>query len=265
MNLYQRAAAALAASEPLLKIELTQQLRQDWLAGALPLPAEAGEPTPIGEPGRPERPVLVAPRELVQRRLTTAEGRAALIHSIAHIEFNAINLALDAVYRFRGLPADYYSDWLQVAVEEADHFLWLQSRLQELGHAYGDFPAHNGLWEMAVDTAHDHLIRMALVPRVLEARGLDVTPAMLERLREVGELKTVAILERILAEEIGHVTIGSRWFGYACRQRGLDPEPTFIALLKQYMAGRLRGPFNIDARLLAGFTTAEIDALETLA
>lgn len=263
-DLYGRALEALTARELSDKIELTHQLRNDWQAGRLFPASDAGEPAPIGVPGRPDRPRLVAPRELVHRKLTTAEGRAALIHSIAHIEFNAINLALDAVYRFRGLPLDYYSDWLRVAEEEARHFEMLRARLQGLGHDYGDFPAHDGLWEMAVDTAHDHMIRMALVPRVLEARGLDVTPSMLERLRSVGDLETVAILERILEEEIGHVAIGSRWFQYACAQRGLEPEPTFLALLGHYMKGRLRGPFNVDARLVAGFSATEIKALEKL-
>src|SRR5699024_3652328 len=151
MGFYDRVAAALAATDPANKITLTRRLREDWQAGRLSLTATAGEPAPIGTPGRPDRPLLVAPRELVQRKLTTPEGRAALIHSIAHIEFNAINLALDAVYRFRGLPSDYYSDWLLVAAEEGEHFEMLQARLQNLGHEYGDFPAHNGLWEMAVD------------------------------------------------------------------------------------------------------------------
>lgn len=262
-DLYLRAEAALAAADPDQKIRLTRALRADWLAGRLQRD-EASEPAPIGAPGRPPRPLLVPPRELVQRKLTTPEGRAALIHAIAHIEFNAINLALDAVYRFRGLPSEYYGDWLQVAAEEADHFELLRDRLAALGHAYGDFPAHNGLWEMAEDTAHDHLVRMALVPRVLEARGLDVTPGMLERLRGVGDVETVAVLERILREEVGHVAIGSRWFKYACAGRGLDPEPTFRSLLSEYMRGRLKGPFNVDARLAAGFSADEIAALETM-
>lgn len=262
-DLHARAQAVLAEADPDVKVRLTHTLHADWQAGRLQL-HESPPPEPIGPPGRPARPLLVAPRELVQRRLSTAEGRAALIHSITHIEFNAINLALDAVYRFRGLPADYYADWLQVAAEEARHFEMLRTRLRALGHDYGDFPAHNGLWEMAEDTAHDHLVRMALVPRVLEARGLDVTPGMLERLQAAGDERTVAILEVILREEIGHVAIGSRWFKYACSQRGLDPEPTFRELLGRYLRGRLRGPFNIDARLAAGFSAAEIAALEGL-
>lgn len=261
--LYARAEAAIAACDPDLKAELVGRLVADWRTGVLAL-AEDAPPKPIGAPGRPARPALVSPRELVQRKLTTAEGRAALVHAVTHIEFNAINLALDAVYRFRGLPADYYTDWLGVAEEEARHFAMLRGRLRQLGHDYGDFPAHNGLWEMAEETAHDHLVRMALVPRVLEARGLDVTPGMLERLRAVQDDSTVAILEVILREEVGHVAIGSRWFKYACAQRGLDPEPTFRQLLAQYMRGRLKGPFNVDARMAAGFSRDEIVALQAL-
>lgn len=215
-------------------------------------------------PGRPDRPELVPPRDLVQRKLTTDDGRAALIHAVAHIEFNAINLGLDAVYRFRDMPDDFYRDWLQVAAEEAKHFSMLRARLQKLGYDYGDFPAHNGLWESACATDHDPMIRMALVPRVLEARGLDVTPGMLQRLESVGDHETVAILHVILEEEIGHVAIGSHWFKHLCAERGLDPEPTFRELLQDYMKGRIKGPFNVDARLAAGFSQAELDALEQL-
>jgi uncharacterized ferritin-like protein (DUF455 family) len=262
-GLYQRTQSCIACEQPLEKIRLTRELLADWRAQRL----TADERWPvvvIAVPGRPALPELVSPRELVQRKLTSAKGRAALIHAIAHIEFNAINLALDAVYRFRGLPMEYYGEWLGVAAEEARHFELLAERLDALGFVYGDFPAHNGLWEMAVETAHDHLVRMALVPRVLEARGLDVTPGMLERLRAVGDLETVAVLEIILAEEIGHVAIGSRWFRYACEQRALPPEATFRALLARYMRGRLKGPFNEPARLAAGFSADELAALAQL-
>ncbi|MBA1149217.1 ferritin-like domain-containing protein, partial [Ectothiorhodospiraceae bacterium WFHF3C12] len=202
---------------------------------------------------------------LPRRRLGSAEGRAALYHAVAHIEYNAIHLGLDAVYRFRGLPEGYYDDWMRVADDEARHYTMLAERLAELGYRYGDFPAHNGLWEMAEETAHDVMIRMALVPRVLEARGLDVTPGMIERLREAGDGAGVAILERILAEEVPHVAIGSHWFRHFCDRRGLAPESTFRALVSDYMRGRLKGPFNVDARLAAGFSEAELRALEALA
>ncbi|MDX5332813.1 MAG: ferritin-like domain-containing protein [Gammaproteobacteria bacterium] len=262
-NLYQAAHAALMLDDPAAKCSAAAELQARWEAGGL-LRETAPAALPIGIPGRPVRPVLVHPRDVPRRRLNSDEGRAALVHAIAHIEFNAINLALDAVYRFRDLPDAYYGDWLRVAAEEASHFALLQERLAELGHAYGDLPAHNGLWEMAVKTAHDPLVRMALVPRVLEARGLDVTPGMMARLRQVGDTRTVAILEVILREEIGHVAIGSRWYAWCCEQRGADPQATFLDLLDEYMTGRLRGPFHEEARRQAGFTEAELAKLNAL-
>jgi uncharacterized ferritin-like protein (DUF455 family) len=219
---------------------------------------------PIGDPGRPAKPSLVAPSLLKRRRLGSEQGRAALIHAIAHIEFNAINLALDAAFRFRDMPPQYYLDWLSVAFDESRHFRFLADRLQSLGYEYGDFPAHNGLWEMAQRTANDVMKRMALVPRVLEARGLDVTPGMIERLRNVGDEETISILELILEEEVRHVEIGSEWFNYCCKQRELDPEPVFLDLLKHYFKGGLRGPFNLPARMQAGFSEAEMKAIEAM-
>ena len=218
-------------------------------------------PQQIGPPGRPGRPELVNPARVPRRRLGSPEGRAALVHAIAHIEFNAINLALDAAYRFRGLPRSYYLDWLSVAADEARHFRLLEARLDAMGHAYGDFPAHNGLWEMAEKTAERCLLRMALVPRVLEARGLDVTPGMIERLQSVGDHDTVAALEVILSEEVRHVEIGTRWFRYCCEQEGLAPEETFLDLLRRHCGGLPRGPFNEEARREAGFTKDEMAAL----
>jgi uncharacterized ferritin-like protein (DUF455 family) len=217
--------------------------------------------SPIEAPGRPDRPRLVDASELPRRRLGSAQGRAALIHAVAHIEFNAINLALDAAYRFRGMPRPYYSDWLSVAEDEARHFQLLSGRLQDMGCDYGDFSAHNGLWEMAEKTASRCLIRMALVPRVLEARGLDVTPGMIDRLAAVGDDETVAALQIILAEEVRHVAIGTRWFNYCCEQEGLAPLDTFLDLLKRHYSGTIRGPFNLAARQEAGFTKAEMQAL----
>lgn len=220
--------------------------------------------TPIGVAGHPHQPELVAPAKLRRRRLGSEAGRAALVHAVTHIEFNAINLALDAAYRFRGMPQQYYIDWVSVAADEARHFQLLSRRLQSMGFSYGDFPAHNGLWEMAQRTADDCMKRMALVPRVLEARGLDVTPGMIERLQSVGDEETVRILEIILSEEVRHVEVGSHWFRYCCEQRGLEPESTFLNLLKEYFTGTLRGPFNIPARMKAGFTQREMDAISAL-
>ncbi len=215
-------------------------------------------------PGRPSKPALVHPRDLPKRGLGTQEGRAAFIHAIAHIEFNAIDLAWDAVYRFRGMPPDYYADWASVANDEARHFVMLRERLQRLGYDYGDFGAHNGLWEMAEKTAHDGLARMALVPRVLEARGLDVTPGMIVKLRSLGDEETVAILEIILREEVAHVAAGSRWFRWFCERAGVQPETRFRELLAEYARGVLHGPFNIEARSAAGFGDEELKALQQL-
>jgi uncharacterized ferritin-like protein (DUF455 family) len=209
-------------------------------------------------PGRPARPALVSPRDVPYRGLGSAEGRAALVHAVAHIEFNAVNLALDAALRFDGMPADYYADWIGVARDEARHFGLLIARLAELGHAYGDFPAHNGLWEAAEKTAHDPLLRMALVPRVLEARGLDVTPGMIHRLREVGDARTAEMLGVILDEEVAHVAIGTRWFRYLCARRGLDPVQTFRTLLSEHRV-RLQRPLNEAARVRAGFEALELE------
>jgi uncharacterized ferritin-like protein (DUF455 family) len=219
--------------------------------------ARGGSGSDAQVPGRPSRPVLIHPSQVPRRGLGTREGRAALIHAVAHIEFNAINLALDACWRFDGMPADYYRDWLSVARDEARHFCMLQQRLRELDYDYGDFAAHNGLWEAAEKTSHDVLVRMALVPRVLEARGLDVTPGMIQRLRQAGDDETVRILEVILEEEVRHVAIGTRWFRDLCAQRGLAPDQTFRSLLAQYDM-RLRPPLNLDARMRAGFTAAEL-------
>lgn len=262
-NLYVAAEVCLASREVDRKCRLAQALWQDWREGRLHREGEVGSPCTL-EAGRPARPVLVPPRQLSQRRLGTAEGQAALVHAVAHIEFNAINLACDAVYRFRELPDAYYGDWVRIAAEEAHHFTLLSARLGQLGYAYGDFPAHNGLWELAMDTASDPLLRMALVPRVMEARGLDVTPGMMERFAAIGDQRTVAILELILREEIGHVEAGSRWFRKLCTARGLDPEDTYFALLEQHLGSNIRCPLHIAARRQAGFTDSELGRLEAL-
>lgn len=259
-NLFDAAARCLACTDPQEKFAMTRGAVAALAAGRLAI-EEAQAPRPIGAPGRPLRPHLVAPRALASRGLGTVEGRAALVHAVAHIEFNAINLAWDAVYRFRGMPPDYYRDWAQVADDEARHFSMLSERLAEFGHAYGDFDAHDGLWDMAMRTADSCLARMALVPRVLEARGLDVTPGMIERLRAAGDVATVGILEIILREEVAHVAAGSRWFAWCCEREGREPQSTFRDLLESHFRGGLRGPFNVDARLRAGFTAAELDRL----
>jgi len=262
-SVFDAAYRCLRACAPEDKVRLTELSAKQWRDGLLSL-ASSGGPESIDEPGRPARPELVLPGNVPKRRLGTQAGLAALIHAVTHIEFNAINLAWDAVYRFRGLPEPFYNDWVRVAREEAYHFQLLRARLNELGHDYGDFPAHNGLWEMARRTDFDPMVRMALVPRVLEARGLDVTPGIIKRLHAVREEKTAGILEIILRDEIGHVKIGSYWFKYFCDQRHLDSEQTFRNLLSQYFSGQLSAPFYHEARQEAGFTATELEALESM-
>jgi uncharacterized ferritin-like protein (DUF455 family) len=263
-NLFDWARRCLDSCDPEEKTALTAQAFTELLAGELSLESVAA-PLPFADAGRPARPKLVPPRNLPRRSPASREGRIALLHAIAHIEFNAINLAWDAVYRFRGLPARYYHDWARVAAEEAYHYRLLAARLAELSSAYGALDAHDGLWAAAARTAHDPLVRMALVPRVLEARGLDVTPGMIERLHKAGDSASVALLEIILRDEIGHVEIGTRWFHYLCAQRQLDPEQTFSALLDEYMQGQVRSPFHYEARRRAGFSDSEMHHLESMA
>jgi len=261
LDLFEQARRCLALCEPGEKARATRLAAARWRGGELTLECH-GEPEPIGEPGRPARPRLVSPRDVHRRSLHTREGHGALIHAIAHIEFNAMNLAWDAVYRFRHMPAQFYDDWVRVADEEAYHFQLVCDHLATLDYEYGDFDAHDGLWEMAQKTAHDALIRMALVPRVMEARGLDVTPGIMARLAQHGDYAAVAVLEIILREEVGHVEIGSRWFQYLCDHRGLNAQETFRQLLDRYMKVRPKGPLHRQARLRAGFSEEELDYLE---
>ena len=264
-DLHAAAKRCLDATDPAEKLRLTHETWQAFLADELHADSTSPSPEPIGAPGRPAKPQLVNARQVPQRGLGSAEGRAALVHAVAHIEFKAINLAWDAVYRYRGKPEAYYRDWASCANDEARHFAMLSARLAELGHAYGDFDAHDGLWAMAEKTAHHDTARMALVPRVLEARGLDVTPGMIERLRHLGDTATVAILEVILREEVAHVAAGTRWYQHCCERDGVEPVDTFFALLREYMGVSLRGPFNRPARIEAGFVEAELDRLAGLA
>ena len=261
-GVHAMALRALQLHDPARKCECVERLLEAWRVGGLEIVPGDPPPIRIEIPGRPVRPQLVRPQDLPRRGLHTLRGRQALLHAVTHIEFNAINLALDAVYRFRDLPAEYVSDWLQVAAEEARHFRLLTQRLTETGVSYGDFPAHNGLWEMAVKTDSDPMERMALVPRVLEARGLDVTPGMIQRLQAAGDAESVAVLRVIQREEVSHVAIGSQWFRHLAAQRGLEPEQTFLDLLALHMPGRVRPPFAMDARLAAGFSRREMKALE---
>ena len=242
------------------KLAAVRELNRLWLQGGLALDP-AWTPEPIRKPGRPEFPELVKASRVKRRGFGTAEGRATLMHAVAHIEFNAINLALDAVQRFSDMPKEYYTDWLRVAHEEAYHFELIRGHMRHLGAEYGDYVAHGGLWEMCEKTEYDVLVRMALVPRVLEARGLDVTPGIQEKLTQAGDENAVSLLDIILRDEIGHVAIGNRWYGYLCQQRGLEPVPFFLELLEKHYPKGLFGPFNLDARAQAGFSESELKML----
>ena len=258
------ALAALCEIDPVTKASAARALYAGVLDGSLVCRADLALDEPAGLPGRPERPELVEPRKLGRRSMQSPQGRAILLHALAHIEFNAINLALDAVWRFAGMPATFYTDWLKVAAEEAYHFSLLSARLAQYDCAYGDFPAHDGLWDMCERTRGDVLARMALVPRTLEARGLDASPPIRARLQQAGDHESAAILDVILRDEIGHVLIGNHWFRHLCDQSGLDPHETYVRLADQYHAPKLRGPFNFEARRDAGFDEAELAALAGL-
>ncbi len=250
----------LSERDAVRKVQGVRLLSKNGISG-IELDCQAILVPSLPIPGCPERPILVSPRDVKRRAMNTVEGRAALIHALVHIEFNAINLALDAIWRFAGMTEEYYGDWLRVAHEEALHFSLLSNHLQGMGYRYGDFVAHNGLWEMAEKTKDDLLARMALVPRTLEARGLDAVPAMRARLLQAGDVNAAKILDVILQDEIGHVAIGNRWYGHLCSERGLDPVEAYAALARRYGVMPLHGPFNLDARRLAGFSEKELDAM----
>ena len=247
--------SALGALHPALALPAAANLRLH--SGSLLEPADL--------PGQPAQPVLLPHTAIAPHSLYAAEGLPRLLHAVAHIEFNAINLALDALWRFDQMPLQFYADWLQVAQEEALHFDLLQQHLRSLGFAYGDFAAHTGLWDMTFATRDNITARMALVPRTLEARGLDATPLMQARLRKLGTPdagKAIAILDIILRDEIGHVRIGNHWYAWLCAQDGLEPVAHYRHLAQHYRSPKLRAPFNKAARLQAGFSAEEIEALE---
>ena len=264
MELRHHALEALCLADPEHKARQTLHMyaQQDFSID----PAAELVPAPGATlPGHPERPELRVHTEMARRSPATAHGRAVLIHAIAHIEYNAINLALDAIWRFPGMPQAFYRDWLQVAAEEAKHFNLLRTHLRAQGHDYGDFPAHQGQWTMCEKTQHDIVARMALEPRTMEARGLDATPQIQAKLRQVGTpdaLAAVDILDVILSEEVGHVAIGNHWYRWLCARDGLEPEAHFIELMRRYEAPRLRPPFNTQARRAAGFSENELRWLD---
>ncbi|HCY14655.1 MAG: hypothetical protein A2Z93_12420 [Curvibacter sp. GWA2_64_110] len=256
MNLRRQCQQLLAITDPVAKARAVTALDRNG-----PIDTEEQIEPIDGIPGRGERPPLVPHTSIKTGSLATPRGHAALVHSIVHIEKNAIDLALDICWRFAGMPEAFYRDWLQVAFEEAYHFTLLRDHLLTLGFDYGDFPAHDGLWSMAERTQGDILARVALVPRTLEARGLDASPAVKTKLVSIGDHKAGEILDIILRDEIGHVAIGNRWYGWLCAQRGLDPVQTYRELTVTYEAPKLKGPFNLMARRAAGFRDEELAAL----
>ena len=259
MQLFKLALEALMCDDVNEKLSLTSQLNSYDVC--LESISDKFSIKKIKKPGRPLKPKLVS-FQTAPKRDRSDLGMVKTIHSICHIEFNAINLALDAVYRFQNMPTKYYQDWIKVAYEESYYFKLLNDYLELLGFAYGDFDAHNGLWEMATKTDYDVLARMALVPRVLEARGLDVTPSIQAKFKDSKFSKMVDILDVIYCDEIGHVKIGNHWFHYLCKDKNLDPILTFDTLIKKHIGSNLRGPFNVDARLLSDFSQAELNYLD---
>lgn len=260
-SLSAAAVAILAAADPAEKVTLSRSAAARWRSGEL---REIGNSPPPARPQRPQNPVLMAPRDVPKRKINQgSKGRIALLHALAHIELNAIDLAWDIIARFTAedLPKAFYDGWVQVGDEEAKHFDLLEQRLRELGAAYGDLPAHDGLWRAAEETAHDLLARLAIVPMVLEARGLDVTPAMIEKLKAVGDQESGAILQTIFDEEIGHVACGKRWFDFLCERQKQDPQETWRDLVKRHFHGALKPPFNEPARSAAGLPADFYSAL----
>lgn len=259
-NLFVLAFKSLSASTLDEKLALSELSAKTILSGGI-LTNPIDLDKKLLKPGRPVKPCLVEPRDLPRRNMQTNEGRAAMIHSFAHIEFNAINLAWDLICRFQGMPLAFYLDWTKVAEEETKHFRLLQNQLHKMGHQYGDFSAHNGLWDIAEKTGHDLLLRLAVVPRIMEARGLDVTPGLISRFRQINDESTSTILKLILEEEIGHVKAGTKWYRYQCKSLNLDPEEKFRQIAKEYLPSNNMKNINHEARTIAGFTQSELDYL----
>ena len=253
-SLAQAAVTALETADPVAKVAAVLDFAAAWQTGRITL---VGAGNPPARPARPARPELLLPRHMPKRRRAkNVAGRIALLHALAHIELNAVDLACDIIARFTDddLPREFFDDWVAVAADEARHFSLLSTRLEIFGAAYGDFPAHDGLWGAATATAHDLLARLAMVPLVLEARGLDVTPVMIKNLRTAEDHDSAEILETIYRDEITHVATGTRWFQFVCRARGCDPVPTYHEQVRRYFRGALKPPFNEDARDRAGLT-----------
>jgi uncharacterized ferritin-like protein (DUF455 family) len=262
-NTYDAAYECIMCCDIDDKLKLTSKYEKLWKSEDLDL-YDNSAPIKIIKPGRPLKPELVTPDKLPRRGMGTQQGRIILMHAIAHIEFNAINLAWDAVYRFRNLPKEYYSDWIGVAKEEARHFSMIRAWLEQQGSFYGAYAAHDGLWRMAIQTMDDPLIRMALIPRVFEARGLDVTPGMIKGLINHGAEEAAEILQLIYEDEIGHVHIGSAWFEYLCKQRKIISDVTFREILREYQPVFVKNKLNKIARRQAGFSDSELTMIENI-
>jgi uncharacterized ferritin-like protein (DUF455 family) len=261
-ELRQTALELLATTDPKIKVDRVKQLFDEHQQQCIDLDtSNVFNSDGLTLPGRPQKPELVPPLTVPKRKMDTVEGRLSLLHSLAHIEFNAMNLALDAIWRFADMPEQYYVDWLKVAKEEAHHFSLIETHLQSAGIAYGDYPAHNSLWEMVERTSDAVIARMALVPRTMEARGLDAVPAIRDRFKQIKDHQVVEILETILRDEVGHVLIGNQWFNFLCAKESLSPIKTYKELARAYCAPTLRPPFNLEARKQAGFTTEELSLL----
>lgn len=262
MTLSEACIHVLNTPDALEKVRLTYQYAKDWQQGRITTIGAA----PVADfPARPDKPELLAPKDMPRRRLGSEAGRIALIHAIAHIELNAIDLAWDIMVRFahEDLPKEFYDDWVKVAFDEAVHFELLNDRLSDFDATYGDHPAHNGLWDAAYQTRDDLMARCALVPMVLEPRGLDTAPPTIEKLKRQGDDKTAAIMERIGFEEIAHVRAGTSWFNFMAERRGLDPITTYHKLIKERFKGGLKAPFNDKAREQAGLMRAYYEPLST--
>lgn len=254
-TLSEAACAVLTCADPATKAALSFKAAEDWRANRL----EVGAQMPPARPARPPRPELKRAGDM-PKRSTGPKGRLALVHALAHIELNAIDLAWDIIARFAdGLPRAFCDDWVDVADEEARHYCDLARRLGEMGLAYGDLPAHDGLWEAAAITADDLLARLALIPMTLEARGLDTTPATCVKLRGNGDEATAAVLDGVFRDEIKHLAIGVRWFEFECARRGLEPYRHYQKMLSERFTGVLKPPFNMDARGAAGMSRGYLE------
>lgn len=254
-TLAQMAVEVLTTADGRAKTALGREYAAQWQAArAAGTPLEIGHATPPDYPARPDKPELLDPRDVPRRRTGSPTGRIALLHAVAHIELNAVDLHWDIIARFTDhpMPLGFYDDWVKSADEECKHFNLICDCLEALGSFYGAMPAHAGMWRAAADTKDDLHGRLAVVPMVLEARGLDVTPGMIEIFRNAGETKAIEALEVIYAEEVAHVAYGSKWFNWICGREGTDPKDVFHMLVRRYFHGALKAPFNEEKRADAG-------------